>query len=93
LFYKDKSIELQILQDADLVADCGFAGFIRPFMYGSKFSRQIIGTIKYLKTEVNRVEQDGLLNLEVSKTIAKRKIEIEKKLIKEISLDINSDLL
>ena len=90
---KDKSIELQILQDADLVADCGFAGFIRPFMYGSKFSRQIIGTIKYLKTEVNRVEQDGLLNLEVSKTIAKRKIEIEKKLIKEISLDINSDLL
>ena len=63
---KNKSIELQILQDADLIADCGFAGFIRPFLYGSKFGRQIIETIKYLQTEINRVEHDGLLNLEVS---------------------------
>ncbi len=90
---KNKSIELQILQDADLIADCGFAGFIRPFLYGSKFSRQIIGSIKYLRNELNRVEQDGLLNLEVSKTITKRKIGLEKRLIKEISKDINSDLL
>ena len=90
---KNKSIELQILQDADLIADCGFAGFIRPFLYGSKFSRQIIKTIKYLQTEINRVEEDGLLNLNVSKTIAKRKIELEKRLIKEISSDIDSDLL
>jgi putative nucleotidyltransferase with HDIG domain len=90
---KNKSIELQILQDADLIADCGFAGFIRPFLYGSKFSRQIINTIKYLQTEINRVEQDNPLNLEVSKSIAKRKIELEQRLIKEISSDINSDLL
>ena len=50
-------------------------------------------TIKYLQTEINRVEEDGLLNLNVSKTIAKRKIELEKRLIKEISSDIDSDLL
>jgi len=90
---KNKSIELQVLQDADLIADCGFAGFIRPFLYGSKFSRQIIGSIKYLQSEINRVAQDGMLNLEVSKIIAERKIELEQKLIKEMSQDINCDLL
>ncbi|MBU0457387.1 MAG: HD domain-containing protein [Nanoarchaeota archaeon] len=40
---KIKSLELKILQDADLIADCGFAGFIRPFLYGSKFQRSVIG--------------------------------------------------
>jgi HD superfamily phosphodiesterase len=90
---KNKSMELQILQDADLIADCGFAGFIRPLLYGSKFNRQIIGSIKYMKNEMNRIEQSDLLNLEVSKIITKRKIELEKKLISEIAKDINSDLL
>ncbi len=90
---KDNSLELQILQDADLIADCGFAGFIRPFLYGGKFSRKIIDTIKYLQSETNKIEKKGILNLEVSKEIAKRKVELEKRLIKEISLDLNSDLL
>ena len=90
---KNKSMELQILQDADLIADCGFAGFIRPFLYGSKFKRNIIGCIKYMQNEVNQVEKEGLLNLEVSKIIAKIKMKLEHKLIKEISKDINSDLL
>lgn len=90
---KNKSMELQILQDADLIADCGFAGFIRPFLYGSKFNRHIIGSIKFMQKEMNRVEQEGLLNLDVSKIITKSKIKLEKKLIKEISKDINSDLL
>lgn len=90
---KNRSIELQILQDADLIADCGFAGFIRPILYGSKFSRQIIGSIKYMQNGMNRVEQECLLNLDVSIEIALKKIELEKKLIKEISKDIDSDLL
>jgi HD superfamily phosphodiesterase len=90
---KNKSLELQILQDADLIADCGFAGFIRPFLYGGKFSRQIIGSIKYMQKEANRAGQEDLLNLDVSKVIAKRKFKLEQKLIQEISKDINSDLL
>jgi HD superfamily phosphodiesterase len=90
---KNKSIELQILQDADLIADCGFAGFIRPFLYGSKFNRQIIHTIKYMQNEMNRVGQKDVLNLDISKKIAGRKIELEKKLIQEISKDIKSDLI
>ena len=90
---ESRSVELQILQDADLIADYGFAGFIRPFLYGGKFSRKIIDTIRYLQTETNEVEKKGKLNLEVSKEIAKRKIELEKRLIKEISLDLESDLL
>jgi HD superfamily phosphodiesterase len=90
---KNKSIELQVLQDADLIADCGFAGFIRPFLYGSKFNRQIINTIKYMQNENNRVEEEGLLNLEISKIMVQKKIKFEKKLIEEISKDIKSDLL
>ena len=31
-----KSLELKIIQDADLIADIGFAGFIRPFLYCGK---------------------------------------------------------
>ena len=90
---ENKSVELQILQDADLIADCGFAGFIRPFLYGGKFSRNIIDTIKYLQRETNNIEKKGKLNLDSSKEIAKRKVDLEKRLIKEISLDLDSDLL
>lgn len=91
---KEKSIELQILQDADLIADCGFAGFIRPFLYCGKFNSQsIIGAINYIKKEENRVEKEGMLNLNISKKIAKSKIQTEKKLIEGISKEIDSALL
>ncbi len=88
-----RSIELEVLQDADLVADCGFAGFLRPFLYGAKFSRSVTGSIKYLKKEINRVMHEGQLNLGVSKKIAEQKIALEQKLIKEVAQDLDSDLL
>lgn len=89
---KEKSLELQILQDADLIADIGFAGFIRPFLYSGKFSRPIIDTINYVKTE-DRTFGGNRLNLKISKLIAKKEMKIQRKLIKEILTEIDSDLL
>jgi len=89
----EKTFELKILQDADLIADSGYAGFIRPFLYAGKMGRSIIGTINYLKTEVNRVMHEGGLNLEISKKFAEEKIKIEKELILGIATDLDSDLL
>lgn len=90
---KEKSLELKILQDADLIADSGYAGFIRPFLFAGKNKRSIIETINYLNNATNRADEDHLLNLDVSKKLASEQIAIEKKMIKEISQTINSDLL
>jgi len=88
------SLNLKILQDADIIADCGYAGFIRPFLFGGKFSyANIIGSIKYIQKKEHRVEKEGFLNLDVSKKIAEKKMKLQKKLIKEISKDIDSELL
>ena len=71
-----KSIELQVLQDADLIADYGFSGFIRPFLYGHGNHDSIIGSIRFLKEKENRIEKEGLLNLDISKEIAHENISI-----------------
>ena len=90
---KEKSSELQILQDADLIADIGFAGFIRPFLYCGKFSKQsIIDSIEFIKKE-DRTSKGNKLNLNISKSIAKREMKIQSSLIKEISKEIDSDLI
>ena len=90
---QERSIELAVVQDADLVADIGFAGFIRPFLWCGKFTDQsVIGSINYVKTE-DRTNDSTMLNLEVSKSIAKREMKIQDELIKEISKDIDSELL
>ncbi|MCK4521662.1 MAG: HD domain-containing protein [Nanoarchaeota archaeon] len=91
---KEKSLELQILQDADLLSDCGLAGFIRPFLYCGKFSHaSIISSIHHIQEEENRAEDDNLMNLKVSKKLAHKKLKFQKRLIKEISKDIDSELL
>jgi putative nucleotidyltransferase with HDIG domain len=88
-----KSLELQILQDADLIADIGFAGFIRPFLYCGKFNKQsIINSIKFIKQE-DRTKNGDNINLPICKAIAEREMKIQNDLVKEISKEINSDLL
>jgi HD superfamily phosphodiesterase len=89
---KDKSLELKILQDADLIADIGFAGFIRPFLHSGKFSRSIEQTIRFVEKD-DRTKGGDLLNLSVSKSIAKREMNTKSRLVKEILKEIDSDLL
>ena len=89
---KDKTVELEIVQDADLIADCGFAGFVRPFLYGTKFQRSIVDTIRYIQMSELRAEEDKL-NLSVYKKLAKQEMKVEKRLDREIASDIKSDLL
>jgi len=90
---QERSIELQIIQDADLIADIGFAGFIRPFLYCGKFSKQsVISSIEFIKKE-DRTEGGDEINLPISKDIAKREMKIQSDLVKEISKEIDSNLL
>lgn len=88
-----RTIELEILQDADLIADCGFAGFMRPFLFGGKFKRSMSHTINYIKNETNRVDKGNMLNLQISKDLAKEEMQIQNNLISELSKDFDSDLL
>lgn len=90
---KNKSIELQILQDADLIADIGVAGFIRPFLFCGKFNTQsIVGAIKYIQKEGIKSKCDEI-NLTESKIIEKRELKTQTDLIKKTVKDIKSDLL
>jgi HD superfamily phosphodiesterase len=88
-----RSLELKILQDADLIADCGIADFIRTFIFGGKFKRSIISSLKFKENEINRVERKNMLNLEVSKRIAGKKMKLKKELVCLMKEEIKSDLL
>lgn len=84
-----RTLELKILQDADLIADLGMAGFIRPFLYGGKFKRGVINSIKFVKTE-DRTAGGTKLSLEISKGIAEKEMENQRRLVKEISEGLNN---
>ena len=90
--HSSKTLELKVLQDADVIADLGFAGFIRPFSFGAQTGRGIIDSIKFLKQATQKVDI-RLLNLDISRNIASNQLKIQKKLVESISKDINSELL
>lgn len=91
----NRTVELAILQDADLIADIGMAGFLRPFLFSGKFSRSINASIRYIKNEDRTVNKSGRseINLAISKKLAKREMKIQKQLAKEVYREIRSDLL
>lgn len=89
---EEKNIELQLLQDADLLADIGFAGFIRPFLYSGKFHQTITRAIRYNAKE-DRTREGKLLNLELSKTYAKKLLEEQRTLAKMGLETLDSDVL
>jgi len=88
-----RSMELKILQDADLIADYGLTGFIRPFLFGGRNHRTIQQSIEYVMKKNNRIENEGMLNLDVAKKIARTKIKYQKELAEEMSLKLSSELL
>ena len=88
----NKTIELKILQDADLLADIGLIGFVRPFLYAGKFKKPIQEQIKYLQGE-DRTRNGEKLNLKESKRIAARKIKQQKELTQELLREIESELM
>jgi HD superfamily phosphodiesterase len=87
----DKSMELKIVQDADLIADIGIAGFIRPFLFAGQNKRSTIDTIEYSKNN-HRFSDKEKLNLDISKEIAQREFAIQLKLTEQIYQTINSDI-
>ena len=90
---KVKPFDLQIFQDADLIADWGFSGFIRPFLYTGKFSHQsIFGAIDFSLHGWDPAKDKALINLDVSRTIARKKLKLQDTLLKKLCEEIKSDL-
>ncbi len=89
----DKSMELKVLQDADLLADSGKVGVARSFMYTGQYGLSFLSNIRFINEAVSRIEDDDVLNLDVSKEIGKRLKEEEKGLAKEFLEYLESDLL
>ncbi|MDD4352946.1 MAG: hypothetical protein PHN56_00660, partial [Candidatus Nanoarchaeia archaeon] len=92
---KNKSIELQILQDVDYLADTGISGCFRPFLgwVGKKMS--IIEIIKWrlgIKVKNSRLDTDNI-NLSISKKIMKNHLDIENDFYKKVGPLIKSELL
>lgn len=88
-----KSLELQVLQDADLLGDIGMASFIRVLIFAPKFKLSIIESIRHLQKKPARFKKEDYLSLNISKKIAEEKIAFQHQLIKEIGDDIKSELL
>ena len=88
----EKSIELKILQDADQLADYGNESIIRCFLHAGKFEQTTIDSIKWLEDHPIKNRHDKL-NLEISKKISLKKINIHNNVLKELSHSIKSDLL
>ena len=89
---KEKTIELEILQDADLLADVGLIGVIRPFLYAGKFKQTILNQLIYLN-KTDRTQNGDALNLEESKKIAITKIKQQKELTAQLIKDIDYELI
>lgn len=82
-----KTKELMIVQDADVIADIGFLGFIRPFMFSGRFkSQSILDSMKHFNNKEDYDKIRSKLNLEISKEILKEKIFLEKELIRKMRI-------
>ena len=88
---KEMSLELKILQDADLIADIGLSGFVRGFLYAGRYKNQTIDQIKYNATHYRFKIKD--LNLDISKEIAEKELILQKDLNQKMSSLIDSELL
>ncbi len=92
---KNKSIEIKVLQDADLIADWGVAGFIRHFLYAGKFK---VGSafkgIKFICTHdiENKKREFKELNLKTSKELGKIRLKEEKEMVDKLMKTGQTDL-
>ena len=88
-----RSLELQILQDADILADFGSVFFLRVISYGAIYKRPLIDSIKYFLEVEDRVFEDDILNLNVSKQLVQENLAFLSNLKSELSNFLDSELL
>lgn len=90
---KNKTLELKILQDADLVGDSGIVDIARNFANGGQFKRSILDSIKRIKKYgVSRFNFKNL-NLTESKQLIKEKNKLILDLMKKLDKLMESDLI
>lgn len=88
-----RSIELQIMQDADLVSDCGVADLMRNFAFAGGFKKPLIHSIRFAMNRTDRVDEEGNLNLTVSKKLAKKRTDFYNVVVKNLAKELDSELL
>ena len=91
-YENDKSIELKIMQDADIIADVGISGFIRGYLYAGKFRIPTIEQIRFMQSQ-SRIKEGHEFNLSFSKTLAKEQQKIQDELSSKMAELIESDVL
>lgn len=89
---KEKSTELKIIQDADLLAALGIWQFVRPFMYNAQLKRPVFATVEYFKhgewkSEANR----DIFNFKVSWRLGKELIERCERLVSGFTRELNGN--
>ncbi|MDD4353846.1 MAG: HD domain-containing protein [Candidatus Nanoarchaeia archaeon] len=89
---KNKTLELKILQDADLVGDSGIVDIARNFANGGQFKRSILDNIKRIKKFGILRYGDYNINLDESKKLIKEKNELLINLINDLDKLSNSEL-
>lgn len=90
---KEKSIELMILQDADIIADIGISGFIRPYTFSGRYKRSIVDTIQYQKDIDYYKDPKFIINLKISKKIIFAKLKTQFQLENMIKKEMECDLI
>jgi HD superfamily phosphodiesterase len=88
-----RTIELEILQDADLLADHGFIGVARSFLYTGQHKVSILQNLQYILENESRVANTDKFNLQISKRMAKQLHDEEQSILTELKKDLNSELL
>jgi HD superfamily phosphodiesterase len=89
---EEPSLELQILQDADYIADIGLTGFIRTFLFSGEFRVPTIDEIRAQKKNVRFQNLDSI-NLEESNQLAQTQIDRQNSLQREAMDLLDSELL
>ena len=88
----NRTIELEILQDADILADSGLIAIARSFTYSGQFKRNLLDNIRFMRDVDSRAQDPEYFNLKISRQIAKKLHSQEVKMIKELSLNLESEL-
>jgi hypothetical protein len=90
---RKKSLELKILQDADLVADSGLVDIMRLSGFSGTFKRSMISQIKRMNNYGIKRFKLSNINLKVSKQMMKEKNDFLIMLKKRANSLLKSELL
>ncbi len=88
---KPKTIEAQILQDADRLDALGAMGIYRTIYHSGRLGRSVEETVKHFKEKILRLPD--FMNTLVAKELARKKVKIVKEFVEALEADMRGDIL